>query len=221
MNPLIVESSAPVTLIAGGPVTRADLRLAQKHAPMVVAADGGADRALALGVRPAAVIGDFDSISAAAKAQLQGAQMLHLAEQETTDFDKALRSIRAPMVLALGVMGGRADHALAVLSGLVRHRANGGAPCVLLGPKDVVFAAPRHLRLRLPVGERLSLFPLAPVRGQSRGLRWPIDGLVLAPDGRIGTSNCTDARDVELTFDSDAMLVILPRKCLGAVLRAL
>jgi len=30
---------------------------------------------------------------------------------------------------------------------------------------------------------------MAAVQGRSGGLRWPIDGLPFAPDGRIGTSN--------------------------------
>lgn len=217
MNRWIVESSGGVTLIAGGPVAARDLRLALARAPALVAADGGADRALALGAEPLAVIGDFDSIGAAARARLAG--RLHaVAEQETTDFDKALRSVSARFVIALGVLGGRVDHALAALTVLV---ARSDLPVVALGRDDVVFAAPPRLVLELRAGDRVSLYPLARVTGASTGLDWPIAGLVLAPDARVGTSNRVTAGRVELNFDTPGMLVILPRARLDAALDAL
>lgn len=221
MDRVIVDSGEAITVIAGGPFRREDLRLAVKHAPLVVAADGGADRALRHGVEPAAVIGDFDSISAETCDQLGENRLFPIGEQVTTDFDKVLRSIRAPLILAVGASGGRVDHGLAVLSDLLRHQARGGAPCVLIGAEDVVFAAPPELLLCLPPGERLSLFPLTELTGESRGLRWPIDGLALSPLGRIGTSNETTAPEVRLRFDRPGALIILPRRNLPAVIAAL
>ncbi|WP_435167129.1 thiamine diphosphokinase [Falsirhodobacter sp. 1013] len=212
----IVQSSHAVTLIAGGPVTRRDLRLALSRAPVLVAADGGADRALALGKEPGAVIGDLDSISAAARARLAD-RLHHVTEQDSTDFDKALRNIDAPFVLAVGVAGARVDHGFAVLNALVRHR---GPPCLLLGPEDVIFHALHPLDLRLSPGDRVSLFPMTRVIGRSQGLVWPIDGLDFAPDGRIGTSNAAEARQVRLAFDGPGMLVMLPRRRLDAAIAA-
>jgi thiamine pyrophosphokinase len=163
------------------------------------------------------VIGDFDSISDAAQARLAG-RLFPIAEQETTDFDKALRSIRAPFVLGLGFAGARLDHGLAVLNALVRHPEH---RCLVLSPQDVIFLAPRQMALTLPVGTRLSLFPMGAVGGESEGLRWPINGLRFAPDGMIGTSNETSAARVRLRFDADRMLAILPLRQLPAVLRGL
>lgn len=220
MNQPIVESSCGVTLVAGGPVRRRDLALALARAPRLVAADGGGDRALAHGHCPEAVIGDLDSLSAAARDRLGPARLHLVAEQESTDFDKALRAIAAPFVLAVGTGGGRIDHALAVLNALVRHRDR---VCLLIGPQDVVFHAPPRfdLRLRLRLGDRLSLFPLAPVSGESTGLRWPIAGLAFAPGGRIGTSNAVIAPLVSLRFDAPGMLVVLARARLDAALDGL
>jgi thiamine pyrophosphokinase len=216
MNHLIVESETGVTLIAGGPVLRRDLRAALALAPVLVAADGGADRALALGAAPQAVIGDLDSISDASRKTLGG--VLHeVAEQESTDFDKALRHIAAPFVLVLGCLGGRVDHELAALSVLIRR---GDRPCVLIGREDVIFAAPPVLDLALRAGDRVSLFPMAPVTGRSTGLKWPIEGLQFAPAERGGTSNQATG-PVRLDMDGPGMLVILPRNRLAVALRAL
>ncbi|MEY4698455.1 MAG: hypothetical protein RIT14_2883 [Pseudomonadota bacterium] len=218
MNQPIVQSLDGVTLVGGGPVTRAALRLALARAPGLVAADSGADRILAAGLMPQAVVGDFDSLSARARAVIDPARLFPIAEQATTDFDKALRSVEAPFTLALGFAGARIDHGLAVLNALVRHADR---TCLVIGPRDVVFHAPRELRLRLRVGDRLSLFPMAEVRGESLGLEWPVAGLTFAPDGMIGTSNRVSAAEVHLRFDRAGMLVILPRGRLDAAIRAL
>ena len=217
MDNAIVESAEGVTLVGGGPVPAALMRQALRLAPRLVAADGGADRALRLGHLPEAVIGDMDSLSDVARQRL--ADRLHpVAEQETTDFDKALRSIRAPFVLGLGFAGARMDHGLAVLNALVRHADR---RCLILSEADVAFVAPRRLGLRLPVGTRLSLFPLGQTTGRSEGLRWPIEGVRFAPDGMIGTSNEVTAPQVRLMFDAPRMLVVLPRSQLRRALAAL
>jgi len=218
MSQPIVQTSQGITLAGGGPFTGRDLRLCLDRAPVAVAADGGADRLLRHEVMPEAVIGDFDSLSKAARARIPSSRQHPFAEQLTTDFDKALRSISAPFVLALGFAGARLDHGLAAFNTLV---ARADRRCILIGPKDIAFAAPAHLALDLAPGEPLSLFPMARVSGQSTGLEWPIDGLDFAPDGMIGTSNRVVARRVELRFDTPGMLVILPRRRLDAAIRAL
>lgn len=217
MNHPIVDASGGITLVGGGPVRPADLRQALALAPKLVAADSGADRLLRLGHEPDAVIGDLDSISPAARARLAG-RIFHVPEQETTDFDKALRAISAPFVLALGFAGARIDHGLAVFNTLVRHADR---RCIVIGPQDVVFHAPRDLTLEMRRGDRLSLFPMCAVTGDSTGLDWPLTGLRFAPDGMIGTSNRVSTGTVTLRFDGAGMLVILPRRRLGAALNAL
>ena len=165
MKHKIVESLHGVTLAGGGPFGAALLARALALAPVIVGADGGADRLLRLGAEPTAVIGDFDSISATARARLAG-RLFPIAEQETTDFDKALRSIAAPFVLGLGFAGARLDHGLAVLNALVRQADQ---RCLLLSPQDVTFVAPPEMRLDLPLGSRFSLFPMGAVNGGKRG----------------------------------------------------
>jgi thiamine pyrophosphokinase len=218
MNSPIVQTTTGITLAGGGPFGRRDLSLCLARAPVPVAADGGGDRLLAFGVTPEAVIGDFDSLSEAAQQVIPKARQHRMAEQATTDFDKALRSVHAPFVLALGFAGARQDHGLAALNTLVRRPEQ---RCILLGPKDLIFAAPERLELDLVPGDILSLFPMGKVSGHSQGLEWPIDGLELAPDAMIGTSNRVTTRRVDLAFDGPGMLVILPRQRLDAAIRAL
>ena len=215
MNEVIFSSSNPVTLVGGGAHDASVLRDCLRHAPEVVAADSGADVALSCNIIPDAVVGDLDSVSADARAAIPADRLHRIGEQDSTDFEKCLRSIDAPAILCAGFFGDRLDHQLAVLSVLARYDARH----MLVGPVDVVFAAPRRLALDLPFGTRFSLFPMRQVAGRSRGLRWPIDGIDFTPDGRIGTSNEV-AGPVELETDGPGLLVILPRSAFAQVLEA-
>ncbi len=213
----VLCSDTAVTLIGGGPASAAEIAVARGHAPRTVAADGGADRALSAGVMPEAVIGDMDSISAAARAALPQGVLHPVAEQDSTDFEKCLSRIEAPLILAVGAAAGRLDHALAAFNTLVRWPAR---RCVILGPADLVLLAPPRLSLALERGTAVSLFPMAAVRGESSGLTWPIGGIDFAPDGPIGTSNRAEGA-VRLSFAAPRMLLILPVSALAAVLEGL
>ena len=213
-----LRSDTLVTLLGGGEVNAADLAESLARAPHLVAADSGADRALALGYRPHAVVGDFDSIRAETRAALPPEALLWIDEQDSTDFEKALSRIDAPGVLALGLTGARTDHELAawhVLLACPRPR------CIVIGAEDIVFLAPPEITLDLPLGTRVSLFPMAPVTGRSEGLHWPIDGIEFAPGRAIGTSNRASGPRVQLAFSAPAMLVILPKAHLDAAVSAL
>ncbi|MCC7320881.1 MAG: thiamine diphosphokinase [Rubellimicrobium sp.] len=214
---MIVHASAPVTLVGGGPLGAGDLEAARALAPVLVALDRGADHLLAAGLRPEAVIGDLDSLSDASRAAF-GDRLIAVAEQVTTDFDKGLRHVAAPLILGVGLSGGRLDHELAALSGLV---ARPDRACLILGAETVTFLCPPQLDLDLPGDSALSLFPMAPVAVDSCGLVWPTDGIAFRPGGRIGTSNRVAEGPVRLWADCPAMLVIVPRAGLGPAAAAL
>lgn len=212
-----VDSICGVTLVGGGVFTQADLNLALGLAPMLVAADGGANALAAFGHMPQHVIGDMDSLDPALMSRMRD-RIIHIPEQDSTDFDKCLHALHAPFVLALGFDGGRLDHTLAAMTSLVRH---GRARVVMLAAQDICFLAPPRLSLGLPTGARVSLFPMAEVTGRSTGLEWPIEGLRFAPAIQIGTSNCAVASRITLEFDQPGMLVLLERAHLHPTLTAL
>ena len=171
---------------------------------------------LAHGLVPQAVWGDFDSISARARAGIPPENLHPVTEQDSTDFEKCLSRIDAPLVIAVGFAGARHDHFLAALSTLSRRI---GPPCILIAAEDVITLCPPEIALDLRPGTRLSLFPMGPASGYAQGLKWPIDGLDFAPDARIGTSNA--ATGPVLLQTEGPMLLILPRAHLGTLARAL
>lgn len=217
MTPTLPPFKEPITLLGGGDVDKDALSEALLLAPKIIAADGGVNVAQALGHSAEWVVGDLDSADRQILAQMDAANVLFVAEQETTDFEKCLMRISAPFILGLGFTGPRFDHTLAAWNALAKYPDRA---CILIGTRDLAFLAPRRLAIDLDPGARLSVFPLAPVRGRSRGLRWPIDGLDLSPTGRIATSNEALGR-VELDFDDPGALLVLPRAALAAAIAAL
>ncbi|MEL7279238.1 MAG: thiamine diphosphokinase [Pseudomonadota bacterium] len=214
---MIVSSQEPITLIGGGQVSAADVNLALPLAPTLVAADGGADKALAFGAMPDAVIGDLDSITEKARTAIPADRIYHVAEQDSTDFEKALREVSAPLIIAVGFTGARMDHQLAVLNTLVRFPQK---RCILLGGHEVLALCPPSFRLDVEEGTTVSLFPMGAVEGVSDGLQWPISGLHFGPDGQVGTSNvATGPIDIALT--APKMLIMLPRVVFPKMVEAL
>ncbi len=207
MHDAIVHSTTFLTLLGGGSVTSEALADAVQIAPILVALDGGADIALAHGITPQAVIGDFDSVSDRARDAL-GPDHLHVSDdQETTDFEKGLMAVDAPLILGVGLTGRRRDHELAAYHALLRFADK---RCILIAEEDVIALCPPQMTLDLPTQTRVSLFPLVPVVAHGTNLRWPVDALAMAPGGRIGTSNTAMGGPVQLSVDVPGLLVILP-----------
>lgn len=217
MKAPIVHSNAPITLLGGGEVRREDLQQALALAPYLVAADGGADTSLAMGHVPDAVFGDFDSLSDDARAAIPDDRLHQISEQDSTDFDKALRSVAAPVVLGVGFLGGRLDHQLAGLHTLVQ---SGRSPCILIGATELLFHVPSHLCLPTRAGDVVSLFSLRRMTARATGLEWAIDDLIFDPMAQIGTSNCATG-EITLGVDGPGMLGIVPRRLLRDLAQAL
>ena len=130
--------------------------------------------------------------------------MFHIPEQDSTDLEKCLRSVTAPWFLGLGFLGGRIDHELAALNALVRYRSS---PVILLGSEDLCFRLPPSSILNWPRACAFRYFPWdrLGVTGAC-GLRWEVNGLEFAPDGRIGTSNEALGGPIQLEVDRPVMI---------------
>lgn len=211
----VFRTTGPVTLVGGGPFDASQLAAALVLAPQAVAADGGGDVPLPNGGQYLAVIGDMDSLGDPERLSKAGVLVHALYEQDSTDLEKCLYSVEAPLFLGVGFLGGRIDHELAALSALAR---NPDKRVVLVGAQDLCFLCPPEFTIDLPAETRVSLFPMGPVTGvESAGLDWPVDGLAFEPGGQIGTSNAATGGPVRVGFDAPRMLVILPVHLLEAV----
>lgn len=208
-----VEYDLPVVLLGGADVPSRHLRpLVDSVAPLICA-DGGANTAVEFRLTPDLIVGDMDSFSGAFDGQV-----IHLSEQDTTDFEKCLYSVKAPLYLGYGFLGGRIDHELTALSVLVRYPERS---VILIGDQDICFCCPKELTLAVPKATRVSIFPMSDTNMRSTGLKWPLDDVALSPTTRSGTSNKASGTSVSLYLDAGDAIVMLPVKHLDAVKRAL
>ena len=207
-----------VTLLGGGEWTADQLARALKIAPNLVCADGAANGLLNCGPRPAAIIGDLDSLSDTPEWRRRlGHNLIHIAEQDSTDFEKCLSMVDAPFFVGVGFIGQRQDHTLAALHSLTADPR----PVMLLGASDVCFAADGELSLVLPVGARFSIFPMRAIRTSGgAGLKWPLDGLEMEAGSQIGTSNEVASPNVSVKFDRSGAVIFLDPDQLEAALDA-
>ena len=208
-----------MAIVGGGAVDPALLRELAGHGVAMVGADGGGDAIGAAGLLPELIIGDLDSLSDRAGWE-QRTRVIYIPEQVSTDFQKALYSTRAPLTLALGMTGKRLDHTLAALSAVLKY-----APLrklVVVDEVDVALAVVGPMAFEAGAGERVSIHPLVPVRfAHSTGLLYPLDGLLLEPGGRGGTSNEGLGGRVEIVpVDKTPWLLILGRERLWDLVAA-
>ena len=208
-----VEFDETVTLLGHAEVPSRHLRgLVDSPAPLICA-DGGGNTALEFGLTPDLIVGDMDSFS----KPFEG-QVIHLSEQDTTDFEKCLYSVKAPLFLGYGFLGGRVDHELTALSVLIRYPSKS---VILIGQDDICFCCPKELHMDIPKNTRVSIFPMSQTKMRSIGLKWPLDDIEMSPSTRTGTSNKASGNSVSLYLDQGDAVIILPFKHLDAVKRTL
>ena len=177
----IVDPAAVILANGAFPTGEVPLGLLRRAAHLVCC-DGAADKALAHGLEPEVVVGDLDSISDAARAQL-GKRVRHVGEQETNDLSKAYRYCRARgwrNLAIVGAVGGRTDHALANLSLVVDFSRAEKKPSdlsVTLYTDDGLFtAADRSTVFASFRGQQVSIFSFEPgVKVYGEGLKYPLD----------------------------------------------
>ena len=183
----------------------------------VVAADGGADAALALGLRVDLAIGDFDSISDDGLAALERAGTRferHSSAKDATDLELALDAALAAdpqSILVVGSAGGRLDHLLSSLELLASSRYAEVEVDAQLGDAWVhVIRGSRALHGSR--GELLSLHALhgAAYRVVTHGLLYPLAGETLEPGSSRGVSNVFAEAQARISLESGVLLAIRP-----------
>ena len=206
----------PVALVGGAEFDPEILNILQRLTDVFIAADGGADHLVRAGITPRQVIGDMDSISARARQDFAHL-LVPLDAEDTTDLEKVLARVEAPVILGAGFLGGRLDHTMAALNVLARFSDK---PLILLSETDCCLRCPdAGLALSLPVGTAFAVLPMDAVTATSSGLHWDMDAMALHPAGFVSSSNRTAAPEVRLHVTGPA-IVTLPVAQLSAAIAA-
>ena len=184
---------------------------------MVIAADGGIDRALALGLHVDLAIGDFDSVSAAgfAVAEAAGARVeRHPAAKDATDLELALDAAIAlgpARIVVVGSGGGRLDHLLGSVLLLADERYADAAIDAYLGEAQIQVVRGSRALAGVP-GDLISLLPAhgAAVGVTTEGLEYPLRGESLPPGPSRGVSNVFSAAEARITVARGCVLAVRP-----------
>jgi thiamine pyrophosphokinase len=213
------QQQRTVVVFTGGDVPPEWAAVLVPRSAVVVAADGGVDHALAVGVMPSVVVGDFDSISPAGMAAVvaAGAEIhRHDAAKDHTDLELALQlamGMEPAEVVVIGGGGGRLDHVLAnaavlaspVLAAVdvVAHLGNAVVHVVRAGRPCVVNATPGTILTLLALG--------ATATGvTTTGLRFALNGDDLHPWSARGVSNECVAVSATVEIATGVVLAVVP-----------
>jgi len=184
---------------------------------VVVAADGGVDTALALGLRVSIAVGDFDSVSGEGLAAVEatGAQIeRHPAAKDATDLELALDravGLGAERIVVVGSANGRIDHLLEGLLLLGSPQYDDVELDALLGPATAYVVRGRRTLGGVP-GELISLLPLhGPAEGVvTEGLVYPLRGETLHPGSSRGISNVFAEPSASITLTGGVLVALRP-----------
>jgi thiamine pyrophosphokinase len=229
-----------LVLADGAPPTRAALDAAwpgwDDPIDLVIAADGGARLASALGLPIDRWVGDGDSLGPDGLAALRAEGLaIDLAAIDKNESDAELGILAAveagaTEVVLVGALGGsRPDHALANVA-LLGHPSLAGRTAMILDPAArihllVALAAPAADRsgehqtgpgeppatLSLPgrIGDLVSLIPLGDVGGAATtGLRYPLDDEPLSFGRARGLSNVRSEAQATVGIRAGRLLVV-------------
>lgn len=181
----------------------------------IIAADGGAQHCLALGVTPRTVIGDLDSISETELAMLKAAGVSvieHPARKDYTDLELALQyaqELKADQIVIFAALGARWDQTLANV--LLPVAQNGAPISILDGAQEIHYLrGASTLELRGQPGDTVSLIPIGgPAQGiATQQLEYPLHGETLHFGSTRGVSNVMVSQQASVTLE-DGLLVCI------------
>jgi thiamine pyrophosphokinase len=181
-----------------------------RQSSLVVAADGGANSAAAIGLKPDIIIGDLDSVRPATLRAFKNSRVIRVRRQDNTDMEKALdylRAERVDRVFLLGATGKRLDMTLANLTVLWRY--TNAMEIVVVG--NGWYAVPVTGRCRIAAGKgtTVSLLPFTPCTGVTlRGLQYPLTNASWKA-GEVAVSNVVTRKELSVHIKKGKALLIV------------
>ncbi|HEU5381217.1 MAG TPA: thiamine diphosphokinase [Ktedonobacteraceae bacterium] len=206
-----------IILFAGGTVQEGTaVTQALSEGELIVAADGGASTALAMGYAPALVVGDFDSLTEQTRIELERLDCQFVSartEKDETDTELAIQVAcqqGASRITILGALGGtRFEHTMANFQLLVGYSTL---------PVEIVDGNSRGWLLRGPgttsitgrQGDLLSLLPLtdSATGVQTEHLYYPLRHETLSFGKPRGISNVLQTTQASVSLSAGLLLLI-------------
>lgn len=178
-----------------------------------------------------AIIGDLDSVTDTVRdfyaSQANPALVVHLVDQESTDFNKSVAWIRKEYpsgmdIVALGGLGGRVDQGIRQLHEIYlmqKDPAYSSGRLYLLSGSSLTFLlkSGKHLIHVQEEGEKrvfakhVGIIPLLePSQITTKGLQWDVTDWATSMGGPMSTSNhiLPDTRCIEIETTKDVLFTV-------------
>lgn len=182
----------------------------------IICADGGANYAKEINVRPDIILGDMDSISEETKVFYQGVEFLFFpTKKDETDtelaIDYAIKS-GAREVTILGGLGSRMDHSLGNIY-LLKRFFDAGVKAEIVDENNIIQLIGKKEEFQFPVGTVVSLLPIGgDVEGLTiSGFEYPVTDGQMTINNPYGISNVTNLANQTIEFKMGLLLVIIPK----------
>jgi thiamine pyrophosphokinase len=212
-------------IFANGPLTDPqDIHTLLHPDDWLIAANGGARHCLELGLTPALVIGDFDSLQEAEVESFRkaGCKMVQYPRsKDQTDLELALRHALdncASEILIFGGVGGRWDQTLANLLLPALPDMPETRIWLVDGPsRSTIIRSGGSLRFDGQPGDIVSLVPLGgSAQGvTTSGLEYPLKREPLAFGSTLGISNTMLGKSASVKLDVGVLAVFIIRSTAG------
>ncbi|MDP4219722.1 MAG: thiamine diphosphokinase [Bacteroidota bacterium] len=212
------EKKHILVLLDGEEPSEAFVRHFLIQSAFVIATDGAAKYALKHNIPLDAIIGDMDSVSPDVRKRFasKGTRIIEDPDQQSNDFEKALRFIISnPIrdVVVLGIHGKRTDHLLTNFSVLLRYADSFDKLSAYDATHEhhyLTADSPWHAFNR-PVGTPVSLTPLPEAHGvTTSGLYYPLRNARMVFGEREGLDNLISADTATVELIRGALLVSVP-----------
>jgi thiamine pyrophosphokinase len=197
-------------IIANGSLPNPDfVRALTKYANIIVCADGGANHAQALGIKPDIILGDFDSILHSTQLHFRDVEQLFIQDQNNTDLEKAILYCIEHSVSSvdiIGASGDRIDHTTGSLGCFKKY--GGKIHIRMIDSMGELTLIRKEIHLEMREGEKISLIPLDRCTGiTTTNLKYALNNDTLELGVREGISNEATSQQVSIRIETGILLM--------------
>ena len=201
------QKTAALFLNGDAPNPLAMQHAMQENPAFFICTDGAYYYMNTLKIRPHVVIGDMDSLSDAP----QDIEVVFIADQDTTDFEKALQYLVEhdfEKVVVLGSTGGQHDHFLGNLNAAYKFREQ--LDICFFDQSQYFILADKTQKLNTQIGKIISLVPFPEAHGITlSGFQYLLNNESLSILDRVGTRNIASSESPEIQFKSGDLWIFV------------
>lgn len=197
-------------IIANGSIPKIKkVRNILKKSDLVICADGGANTASKISIKPDVIIGDFDSVTENTLKYFKNVEKIKIEDQDSTDLEKAIIyciNHGYKNIDIIGATGRRTDHTIGNLGCFRKFR--GKVNLKMIDSNGEIILIDKKVKIKSSIGEIISLIPLERCTGiNTKNLKYPLVNGILELGVQEGTHNIAVGRSVTIEVKNGTLLL--------------